>query len=186
MIVVFDEHGGCYDHVPPPTAASPSRSPTSRSISTVTVSAFRTSNFPYIPRVGAAPEGSDPSTIHDSRTLRKRFALGPPLSERDAVAPTIEAALTLPQPTNLGPDRIDAPQPEPRIAGREVGIDEPLTDLQASLVELARALPDPGQEDDHIRRLEVAPPRAVATQGLSPAEAGAVVDTHVRRFLGES
>ena len=101
------------------------------------------------------------------------------------MAPTIETALTLPQPTNLGPDRIDAPQPEPRIARRELGIDEPLTDLQASLVDLARSLPDPGQEEDHIRRLEVAPPRAVATQGLSPAEAGAVVDTHVKRFLGE-
>jgi phospholipase C len=188
LIVVFDEHGGCYDHVPPPIAVSPSRSPTTPfnfDRYGVRVPALVIS--PYIPAGlvlrSAGPRPFDHTSI--IATLRKRFALGAPLSERDAVAPTIETALTLPQPTNLGPDRIDAPQPEPRIARREVGIDEPLTDLQASLVELARSLPDPGQEDDQIRRLEVAPPRAVATQGLSPAEAGAVVDTHVKRFLGE-
>jgi phospholipase C len=189
LIVIFDEHGGCYDHVPPPVAVPPSRSPSAPfnfDRYGVRVPALLIS--PYIQQgLILRPLGQRPFD-HTSiiATLRKRFELGPPLTERDAVAPTFETALTLPQPTNLGPDRIGAPQVEPRIARRGAGVDEPLTDLQASLVELARTLPDPGQEAEHIRRLEVAPPRALATQGLSPVEAGAIVDTHVKRFLGET
>jgi len=37
-----------------------------------------------------------------------------------------------------------------------------------------------------VRNLEAAPRRALSTQGLSPAEAGAIVDTHIKRFLGDT
>ena len=141
---------------------------------------------PYIPPgLILRPQGPNPFD-HTSviATLRKRFDLGAPLSERDAVAPTFDTALSLPLPTNIGPDRINAPDVDLRVASRGAATDDPLTDLQASLVELARTLPDPGQESEHIRGLEIAPQRSLTTQGLSPHEAGAVVDTHVRRFLG--
>jgi len=119
-------------------------------------------------------------------TLRKRFNLGSPLSERDAVAPTFEGVLTLPDPTNMGPERIDAPVLEPRVASPAAASDPAqMTDLQASLTDLARVLPDPGEEEAHIRRLEASPERA-APQQLSPRDAGAIVDRNVRRFLGES
>jgi hypothetical protein len=108
------------------------------------------------------------------------------LSERDAVAPTFEGVLTLPGPTNMGPERIDAPVPQPRAASTEAASDPAqLTDLQGSLTELAKVLPDPGEEEAHIRRLEAAPERATP-QRLSPRDAGAIVDRNVRRFLGES
>ena len=187
LVVIFDEHGGCYDHVAPPIAAAPSRSPTTPfnfDRYGVRVPALLIS--PYIPPgLILRPQGPNPFD-HTSviATLRKRFDLGAPLSERDAVAPTFDTALSLPLPTNIGPDRINAPDVDLRVASRGAATDEPLTDLQASLVELARTLPDPGQESEHIRGLEISPQRSLTTQGLSPHEAGAVVDTHVRRFLG--
>jgi phospholipase C len=189
LVVIFDEHGGCYDHVAPPVAVPPSRSPTTPfnfDRYGVRVPALLIS--PYIPPgLILRPQGPNPFD-HTSviATLRKRFNLGPPLGERDAEAPTFDTALSLPQPTNMGPARIDAPDVELRVASRGVAVDEPLTDLQASLVELSRTLPDPGQETEHIRSLEVAPRRALTTQGLSPLEAGAIVDTHVKRFLGDT
>ena len=107
------------------------------------------------------------------------------MSERDAVAPTFEGVLTLADPTNMGPERIDAPVPQPRGASPEAATDPAqLTDLQASLTELAKVLPNPGDEEGHIRRLEASPERATPQQ-LSPREAGAIVDRNVRRFLGE-
>jgi phospholipase C len=189
LIIVFDEHGGCFDHVPPPAAVPPSlraSNPFNFERYGVRVPALLVS--PYI-RQGLVlrPPGDTPFD-HTSviATLRKRFDLGGPLSERDAVAPTVESVLTLPDPTNMGPERIDAPLLQPRVASPEAASDPArVTDLQASLAELARVLPDPGEEEAHIRRLEASPERA-APPRLSPREAGAIVDRNIRRFLGES
>ena len=41
-------------------------------------------------------------------TLRRRFALGPALTKRDAVAPDLESVLNLDQPSNLGPEKLVA------------------------------------------------------------------------------
>jgi phospholipase C len=190
LIVIFDEHGGCYDHVPPPVAVPPSlaaSTPFNFDRYGVRVPAVFVS--PYI-REGLVlrPPGSTPFD-HTSilSTLRKRFDLGPPLSERDAIAPTIEAVLTLAEPTNMGPERIDAPIVQTRIRVAEAGSETvPLTDLQASLVDLSRTLPDPGEEEIHIRRLEASPPSSSASRVLSAPQAGAIVDRNVRRFLGEN
>jgi phospholipase C len=189
LIIVFDEHGGCFDHVPPPAAVPPSlraSNPFNFDRYGVRVPAVLVS--PYVQQgLVLRPPGDTPFD-HTSiiATLRKRFNLGGPLSERDAVAPTFEGALTLPGPTNMGPERIDAPVPQPRAASTEAASDPAqLTDLQGSLTELAKVLPDPGEEEAHIRRLEAAPERATP-QPLSPRDAGAIVDRNVRRFLGES
>jgi len=188
LIIVFDEHGGCFDHVPPPAAVAPSlraSNPFNFDRYGVRVPAVLVS--PYIQQgLVLRPPGDTPFD-HTSiiATLRKRFNLGGPLSERDAVAPTFEGVLTLPDPTNMGPERIDAPVPQPRGASPEAATDPAqLTDLQASLTELAKVLPNPGDEEGHIRRLEASPERATPQQ-LSPREAGAIVDRNVRRFLGE-
>lgn len=190
LIIIFDEHGGCFDHVPPPVAVPPSGSrstPFNFDRYGVRVPAVFVS--PYI-RQGHVlrPPGATPFD-HTSivATLRKRFELGAPLSDRDAAAPSIEAVLTLSEPTNMGPERIVAPVPQTRIASAEAGLEAaPVTDLQASLVDLARTLPDPGEDEVHIRRLEASPPSSSATQALSRGQAGVIVDRNVRRFLAES
>jgi phospholipase C len=186
LVVIFDEHGGCYDHVPPPPAVPPSKisaSPFNFDRYGVRVPAIFVS--PYIKQGQILrPTGATPFD-HTSviATLRKRFALGPALTDRDAAAPTFDAVLNLPAPTNLGPERITAPPVQRERAAAETP--PPLTDLQSSLVDLAVNLPNPGDEQNHIRHLETTRPRALDKEGVSPAKAGEIVDKNTRRFLGE-
>jgi phospholipase C len=187
LVVIFDEHGGCYDHVPPPSAVPPSKiatSPFNFDRYGVRVPAIFVS--PYIKQGQVLrPTGATPFD-HTSviATLRKRFALGPALTDRDAAAPTFDDVLNLPAPTNLGPERISAPPVQRERAAGETP--PPLTDLQSSLVDLAVNLPNPGDEQNHIRHLETTRPRALDKEGVSPAKAGEIVDKNTRRFLGES
>ena len=192
LIVIFDEHGGLYDHVPPPAAAPPSRdvaTPFNFDRYGVRVPAVIVS--PYIEKgTILRPPGQTPFD-HTSviATLRKRFALGPSLSARDAAAPDLEAALTLAEPTNMGPQRIEALQVASMSTRAALAAaEEPPSDLQASLLELSRNLPTEGEDvSEHVRRLEaVGPaPRAAPPQRMPPLPAGEIVDLNVKRFLGE-
>ena len=113
LIIIYDEHGGTYDHFPPPAAAPPdsiSTSPFNFDRYGVRVPAVIVS--PYIrPRtiLRPPPEAQYPFD-HTSviSTLRKRFSLGAPLTKRDEVAPDLESVLTLEQPSNLGPETLTA------------------------------------------------------------------------------
>src|SRR5262249_30265095 len=121
-------------------------------------------------------------------TLRKRFALGPPLTARDAVAPDVAAALSLSEPINLGPERIEPLRVEALARVGAADPQEPPSDLQASLLELSRNLPTEGEDvSAHIRRLETAgpSPRATAPETMPLLAAGEIVDLNVKRFLGE-
>jgi phospholipase C len=100
LIVTHDEHGGNYDHVPPPTGATPpSTTPGEQGFDFtrfgVRVPAVLVS--PLIPAgtVFRAPEGGPPFD-HTSilATLEKKFGL-PSLTARDAAAPDLEAVLTI-------------------------------------------------------------------------------------------
>jgi phospholipase C len=117
LLIVFDEHGGCYDHVPPP-AATPAGLPAPNGftfdrfgprVPAVAVS-------PYIPAgsVIRPPDGSPPFD-HTSiiATLDAAFDLGTPLTPRVARAPNLLAALTLDRPETQSPARIDATETEP-------------------------------------------------------------------------
>ncbi len=111
LVITFDEHGGCYDHVAPPAATPAGRKARNGfsfdrlgpRVPAVIVS-------PYVPAgsVIRPPRGSPPFD-HTSliATLGALFDLGPPLSPRVAVAPDLLAALTLERPENYGPDSID-------------------------------------------------------------------------------
>ena len=120
LLVTFDEHGGCYDHVPPP-AAVPTGGTRDSGFAFdrygVRVPAVMAS--PYIPAgsVIRPPEGSPPFD-HTSiiATLDARFDLGSKLSARCAVAPTMLSALTLERPANPGPECIDATDATPTRA----------------------------------------------------------------------
>jgi phospholipase C len=100
LIVTYDEHGGCFDHVSPPWGATPPDS-------TPGEYGFDFTRFgPRVPAILAGPmvpagtvyrvpNGTTPFD-HTSvlATVEHRFGLGP-LTERDAAAPDVGGALTL-------------------------------------------------------------------------------------------
>jgi phospholipase C len=147
LIITYDEHGGCYDHVPPPTAAEPEPPHPGQAFNFdrygVRVPAVIVS--PYVkPGTILRPPGQIPYD-HTSiiATLRKRFpSLGSALTARDAAAPDLANVLTLDTPDNNGPPRLQAlpyaPAP-PKAAEAHAG---PLNDNQKALVGLAANLPE--------------------------------------------
>ena len=111
LVITYDEHGGCYDHVRPPAGAA---HPDGHSGGPGQMG-FRFNRFgvrvptvlvsPWIPfGTIARPYGYTPFD-HTSviATVRNRFALGPPLTARDAKAPDLSCVLT------LGAPRTDKP-----------------------------------------------------------------------------
>ena len=175
LIIVYDEHGGCYDHAPPPLATPPgpkTTAPFNFDRYGVRIPAVLVS--PYVAPGTRLRPADDVPYDHTSviATLRKRFPeLGNPLTERDASAPTFDNALTLPEPTNLGPQKVQVGQPvHPTPAELAAAQAMPVNDMQRALVHLAARLPNTAGADfqaaaqGHLLRL-----RAEATQPLVPA-----------------
>jgi phospholipase C len=111
LLVTFDEHGGTYDHVPPPLVPPPDPAASFRQYgfgfdrSGVRVPAIAIS--PWIPeRTVVTAEYRNTSVI---RTLRQRWTLGGPLTGRDAVAADLTPVLTLDTPRD--PDTWPPVQP---------------------------------------------------------------------------
>ncbi len=108
LIITYDEHGGCYDHVPPPGGATPPDS-------TVGEFGFDFTRFglripavlvsPLIPAgtIFRVPDGSTPID-HTSvlKTIEQRWGL-PALTARDAAAPGLGGVLTLTTPRTDDP-----------------------------------------------------------------------------------
>jgi phospholipase C len=108
LIITYDEHGGCYDHVPPPSGATPPDS-------TVGEFGFDFTRFgvrvpavlvsPLIPAgtIYRVPVGSTPID-HTSvlKTIELRWGL-PALTARDAAAPDLGGVLTLTTPRTDDP-----------------------------------------------------------------------------------
>jgi phospholipase C len=107
LIVTYDEHGGCYDHVPPPTGATPPDSTIGEfgfdfKRFGVRVPAVLISPIPA-GTVYRVPEGGTPID-HTSvlKTIEKRWSL-PTLTARDAAAPDLGSVLTLTTPRTDDP-----------------------------------------------------------------------------------
>lgn len=191
LVVVFDEHGGCYDHVPPPAAVPPSTEPTwpfNFDRYGVRVPAVIVSPFVPAGRI-LRPPGATPFD-HTSilATLRRRFDLGPPLSARDAAAPDLGFALSLPEPTNLGPERIEPLAAEAGAARSAAARadEDGLTDLQRALEGLSESLPAADADiEAHVRGLRAGGPRPARSTPASPRTVGIAVDARVRRFMGD-
>ena len=123
LLVTFDEHGGTYDHVPPPAAPPPGDSNRyeegfrfDRSgvrIPAIAVSAYVEG------RTVISAEYRSTSLI---RTLRERWQLGPPLTRRDAVAPDIAPILTRESPR--------PPEEWPKVSTRPLGL---IAEVEAAL-----------------------------------------------------
>jgi phospholipase C len=112
LIVTFDEHGGTYDHVPPPLAPPPDPAAEFRPFgfgfdrSGVRIPAIAIS--PWIPaKTVVSGQHRGTSVI---ATLRARWQLGEPLTGRDAVAPDLAPVLSLDSPR----DPVDWPEVTPR------------------------------------------------------------------------
>ena len=121
LVVVYDEHGGCFDHVPPPPAVPPGGRAHDE---------FRFDRYgPRVPAVVVSPfvpPGSiirAPAGVEDrpsypfdhcsiQATLHRLFDLGPPLTPRVAAAPDLLSALSLAAPDNAGPDRLLVQEPQ--------------------------------------------------------------------------
>lgn len=150
LIVVYDEHGGCYDHVPPPTGAVPPDN-------SVGEYGFDFTRFgPRVPAVLVSPlipagtvfrvPANTMPLDHTSilKTVETRWNL-PALTARDAAASDIGNVLTLTQP------RTDDPLQGvtvPAAIGKYPDADKP-SHLQEVYAELAAQLPVPEQGGTH-------------------------------------
>lgn len=91
LVITYDEHGGCYDHVPPPPAQppEPKRPEAEFDFSRYGVRVPAVIVSPFVRQGTVLRPHNETPFDHTSiiATLRKRFpTLGPPLTERDAVA----------------------------------------------------------------------------------------------------
>ena len=146
FIVTYDEHGGIYDHVPPPAAVSPDdAAPDGFKFDRYGVRVPAVLVSPWIPEASVVrpPAGFTYPFDHASilSTLRKLFDLGEPLTFRDAAAPDLLSALSLTSPSNGGPASLTFPTITPsaeEIASAHLAAPN---DLQRSIVRLASTLP---------------------------------------------
>jgi phospholipase C len=107
LIVTYDEHGGCYDHVSPPIGAVPPDSSAGEFGFDFTRFGVRVPAVLVSPLIAAGtvfrPSGTVPLD-HTSilKTVETRWGL-PPLTARDAAAPDVGDVLTLAQPRTDDP-----------------------------------------------------------------------------------
>ena len=146
LVIIYDEHGGIYDHVPPPKAVPPDNAhsqPFGFDRYGVRVPAILVSPYIKAGTILKMPEGSSYPFDHTSviTTLRKWFALGAPISQRDAVAPDLESALNLDIPRN---DCLVKVESMPYVVDPnelEKALNAPLNDFQKAMHEAAAHLP---------------------------------------------
>lgn len=153
LIITYDEHGGCYDHVPPPSGATPpDDSPGEFGFDFkrfgVRVPAVLVSPLIAPGTVFRVPEGTMPLD-HTSilKTIEKRWGL-PALSARDGAAPDVGDALTLARP------RTDDPLkgvPVPKSSGQDPAMGHP-SHLQQVHAELVSQLPVQNKQGERVHQ----------------------------------
>ena len=191
LIITYDEHGGCYDHVPPPRAVPPDSNVSNFQFNTYGVRVPTVLVSPYIPpgskiRPPKNADGSEPAPFdHTSiiKTLRELFDLGGQLTARDDAAPSLVGALSLAAPNNDGPASIVPTLVEPspdslstRSAAAPNGMQDSLANAAANLPLSAPASGDEIQD--------TATPSSAGYPTVALAAASATVRTHL--FLGVS
>lgn len=183
LIITFDEHGGCYDHVPPPQAPQPEPP--------------RDPHYPFDrfgPRVPAvvaspyiqpgtvfrAPAGAQPFD-HTSiiKTLRKRYGVAQPLTGRDTNAPDLELVLTLDAPTDAGRKLVNANPVPADDAGLETARMAPPNDFQRAMAQAAaflHPLQEGGSVAAHISKI---------LAGWAPDLPAHATGAEARNYLGK-
>jgi phospholipase C len=142
LLITYDEHGGCYDHVAPSARVPPEPPVPGQTFGFdrygVRVPAVIVS--PYVAPGTIFGKSSAVPFDHTAiiATVRKRFGISEALTARDAQAPDLDSVLTLPRPTNLGPLRLKALPYAPTPATAAVTQTKPLNSMKKALVGLAR------------------------------------------------
>ncbi|MCB8883890.1 phospholipase [Acidisoma cellulosilytica] len=111
FIIIYDEHGGTYDHVAPPPATPPGGPyPDGFTFNRYGARVPAVLISPHIPAGSvirpADPEGAPFDHTSVIRTVQELFGLGSPLTDRVAAAPSLLPALANDTPLNMGPERI--------------------------------------------------------------------------------
>lgn len=160
LIIIYDEHGGLYDHVAPPEAVPPEPPRENQRFAFdrygVRIPAVIVSPYIAPGTVFRAPAGSQPFD-HTSviSTLRNCFDLGEALTERDRSAPDLSSILTLSdEDLNLGTPLIPAIISRPPDLSEKSAKTkyEDLSDLQKSFRFAAAFLPDLSGAKDFVER----------------------------------
>jgi phospholipase C len=153
LVIIFDEHGGCYDHAPPLKAVPPGLVVGDNPhpifafdrygvrVPAVIASPYIQPNTILRPSDNYPEDGATPFD-HASviNTLRHRFELGDPLTARVEAAPTLERVLNLEAPENLGPETIAASDCKVSLFYKIKFLFELWNDFQMSLHDMARKL----------------------------------------------
>ncbi|XP_051122383.1 non-specific phospholipase C3-like isoform X2 [Andrographis paniculata] len=187
FVIIYDEHGGFYDHVPTPVAGVPSPDdivgPEPHKFKFdrlgVRVPAILVSPWIEPGTVLHGPSGPYPTSEfeHSSipATVKKLFNLKSFLTKRDAWAGTFECVLNRTAP------RTDCPVslPEP-VKTREAAADEEakLSEFQGELVQLCAVLRG---EDANTGVF----PAGKAAEGMKVVEAAEYVGSAFRKFLDD-
>jgi phospholipase C len=166
LLITFDEHGGTYDHVPPPVVPAPQSAGAPGQMGFV----FRRSGL-RVPAVAISPWIPGQTVITDDyrstsviATLRRRWNLGPPLTGRDAVAADLSPVFSLDSPRDPDGWPEASPRPVPPFTGQIPAPDAALCGLSKAAFHACAALtthfgkPSPGltQDDDLTRANGVA------------------------------
>jgi len=172
LVVTYDEHGGCYDHVPPPSGATPPDNTAGEfgfdftrfgvRVPTVLVSPLIAPGTVY-----RAPGGTPLDHTSVLKTVQQRWGL-PALTQRDAAAPSVASVLTLTGPRT---DDVLAGIVVPVAAGDTPAAGQPshLQEVQADLI--SRQYPA-GQHD--------------AADALPASGSSAAYDRYIRAYARPS
>jgi phospholipase C len=195
FILTYDEHGGCYDHAPPPLAVPPDNHPTTPfafdrygiRVPAVIISPYiRPGTILRSVANGDLPHHGPPYPFdHTSiiAAVRKCFNLQAPLSHRDAVAPDLEICLNLENPDN-NPATIEALPYAMTSAELERAMAAPMNDMQVALHHTAAHLPDSQEEaGEHIRQLVMGFKKAHVPLHFTAAQALPFMKTKLGTFL---
>jgi phospholipase C len=194
LVITYDEHGGCYDHVQPPTAKPPDNFANNSfgyTFDTYGVRVPAVIISPYVPpgsKIRPSPnlDGNTYPFDHTSiiATLRKLFMRDQPqLTEREGIAPDLMSALSLPSPNNDGPPSINASLSQPLSGEVQARADAPPNGIQKSLSAAASVLPNsPLAAVDTIPVPARLPPVEYPTVAIAHANATASTNC----FLGVS
>jgi phospholipase C len=145
LVVIYDEHGGFYDHVPPPRAINPDGKRSEAPAFNFDRLGVRTPAVLVSPYVR---KGAVDHTIYDHTSLlattKKIFDLPTFLTKRDAAANTFEHNITADFRADTPPFVTPPQKPlKEALAAEAVQVKEPLSKYQQSLLALAAIINTP-------------------------------------------
>jgi phospholipase C len=139
LVVTWDEHGGFYDHAPPPRATPPDAATQTFDFASYGVRVPAIAVSARIPRATIDRTAYDHASI--PATVKKVFGLPNFLTRRDAAANTLEHLCWLETPRDAdAPRTLTRPVAQAVAAFAAASPAAPLNDLQIELLGLAREL----------------------------------------------